>query len=59
MRWPNQEAYEGYFHDLFTTWKEFWEENYDRYSDVQAPVKANEFLKSLRGDAKAPNIKVR
>ena len=59
MRWPYQEPYEGYFHDLFPTWKEFWEENYDRYSDVQAPVKANEFLKSLRGDAKAPNIKVR
>ena len=22
MRWPDQEAYEGYFHDLFPTWKE-------------------------------------
>ena len=24
MRWPDQDSYEGFFHDLFPSWQEFW-----------------------------------
>ena len=59
MRWPDQEAYEGYFHDLFPTWKEFWDSKYNRHTDVSTPALPNEFLRKLRGNSKPPKIKVR
>ena len=59
MRWPNEDPYDGFFHDLFPTWKEFWDSKYNRFADVSKPVKVGEFLQKLRGNAKDPKIKVR
>lgn len=61
MRWPDREFYEGAYHELFPSWKAFWENapNHDDLPEVAAPAPMNEFLKTMRGDAKFPRIKVR
>ena len=59
MRWPGQENYEGYFHDLFPSWKEFWSSEYIRDNDVAKPVEANSFLKALRRDSKPGKLRVK
>ena len=56
MRWPGQENYEGYFHDLFPSWKEFWSSEYIRDNDVAKPVEANS-LKALRRDSKPGKLR--
>ena len=59
MRWPGQENYEGYFHVLFPSWKEFWSSEYIRDNDVAKPVEANSFLKALRRDSKPGKLRVK
>ena len=59
MRWPGQENYEGYFHDRFPSWKEFWSSEYIRDNDVAKPVEANSFLKALRRDSKPGKLRVK
>ena len=59
MRWPNQEPYDGFFHDLFPSWKEFWDSEYVRDNDVSEPVEANAFLKALRRGTEPGKIKVK
>ena len=59
MRWPGQENYEGYFHDLFPSWKEFWSSEYIRDNDVAKPVEANSFLQALRRDSKPGKLRVK
>ena len=59
MRWPGQENYEGYFNDLFPSWKEFWSSEYIRDNDVAKPVEANSFLKALRRDSKPGKLRVK
>lgn len=61
MRWPDREAYEGAYHELFPSWKAFWAHppNRDALPEVAAPAPLNEFLKNMRGGAKFPRIKVR
>lgn len=61
MRWPDREAYEGAYHELFPSWKAFWESapNHDVLPEVATPAPMEEFLKTMRGDTKFPRIKVR
>ena len=59
MRWPGQENYEGYFHDLFPSWKDFWRSEYIRDNDVAEPVEADSFLKALRRDSKPGKLRVK
>jgi hypothetical protein len=59
MRWPNQEPYDGFFHDLFPSWKEFWDSEYVRDNDISEPVEANAFLKALRRGTEPGKIKVK
>lgn len=61
MRWPDRETYEGAYHELFPSWKAFWDmaPNRDSLPEVAAPAPMDEFLKTMRGDAKFPRIKVR
>ena len=58
MRWPNEDPYEGFFHDLFPSWKDFWGSNYVRDTDVSEPAEANNFLKALSRGSKPGKIKV-
>jgi len=61
MRWPDREAYEGAYHELFPSWKDFWDNapNHNSLPEVAAPAPMDEFLKTMRRDAKFPRIRVR
>jgi hypothetical protein len=59
MRWPGIEPYEGGFHQLFPSWREFWERGADPGDPVPTPAPLEEFLKGMRRDAPAPSIRVR
>ena len=60
MRWPGREPYEGAFHDLFPSWKRFWDSPPgDDESAVAAPAPAEQFLKRMRGSDAPPSIRVR
>ena len=59
MRWPGQENYEGFFHDLFPSWKEFWSSDYIRDNDVAEAVEANVFLESLRRGTEPGKLRIK
>jgi len=61
MRWPGREPYEGSFHDLFPSWRQFWSARSDRerLPEVAPPAPLERFLRTMRADAPAPAIRVR
>ena len=61
MRWPGREPYDGAFHDLFPSWKEFWaaRPEKDRLPEVAAPAPLERFLETMRRGAPAPRMRVR
>lgn len=60
MRWPDRDAYDGAFHDLFPSWAAFWSDG-DRsgLAEVAEPAELGEFLTAMRRDAPDPRIRVR
>jgi SnoaL-like domain len=59
MRWPGVAPYEGGWHQLFPTWKEFWARSGPAATPVAEPAPFDEFIKRMRAHAPAPSIKVR
>jgi hypothetical protein len=60
MRWPGREPYEGAFHELFPSWREFWANPPGSDEpEVAEPAPVGEFLKRMRRGAPDPRIKVR
>ncbi len=60
MRWPDRETYEGAYHDLFPSWKTFWQEPPgDDAPEVAEPAPLEEFLNRMKGDHPDPRIRVR
>lgn len=60
MRWPDRDAYAGAFHQLFPTWKTFWERTPDgELPDVAAPAPLEQFLATMRAGAPDPSIRTR
>jgi hypothetical protein len=59
MRWPGREPYEGTWHDLWPSWKEFWASPPAHAPQVAAPAPLGEFLRNLRRGAPDPRIRVR
>lgn len=60
MRWPGREPYDGAFHELFPSWKAFWDNPPGDGEPAVAPAApAEEFLKHMRGDDAGPSIRVR
>lgn len=60
MRWPDREAYDGAYHDLFPSYRTFWDNPPDRdVPEVAAPAPLERFLATMRGDAPWPKIRVR
>lgn len=61
MRWPDRERYEGAYHELFPSWKAFWDHppNRDQLPEVAAPAPLDGFLETMRGDGAFPKIRVR
>ena len=60
IRWPDREAYEGAFHDLWPSWKSFWDNPPGPdFPEVSDPSPIDSFLETMRRGAADPNIKVR
>lgn len=60
MRWPDRKPYEGAYHELFPSWKEFWmNRSSDDLPEVSAPAPLDSFLKTMRRGVPDPKIKVR
>ena len=61
MRWPGREPYHGTFHDLFPSWKEFWnnEPDGEELPQVAEPAPLEAFLRRMRRDTRPPKIRVR
>jgi len=60
MRWPDREAYDGAYHDLWPSWAEFWANppGVDE-PEVAAPAPLEQFLATMRRGAPEPRIRVR
>jgi hypothetical protein len=61
MRWPGREPYDGAFHELFPSWREFWaaRPDKDKLPEVAPPAPLQKFLETMRRGAAAPKIRVR
>jgi len=60
MRWPGREPYDGAWHELFPSWKEFWANPPSGDEpEVAAPAPVGEFLKRMRRSTAEPRIRVR
>ncbi|WP_372749651.1 nuclear transport factor 2 family protein [Litorivivens sp.] len=59
MRWPGREPYEGAFHELFPSWREFWANKPEGTPEVAEPAPVDQFLKTMRRGTPAPKIRVR
>ncbi|MCY4426334.1 MAG: nuclear transport factor 2 family protein [Halieaceae bacterium] len=60
MRWPDREHYAGAFHDLWPSWREFWDNPPgDEEPEVAEPAPLDQFLKRMRRGQAEPKIRVR
>jgi len=59
MRWPDREPYEGSWHALWPSWKQFWMSSPAAEAQVAAPAPLGEFLTRMRRGAPDPKIRVR
>ena len=61
MRWPDREAYDGAYHELFPSWEAFWKNPpQDGFTpEVAIPAPREEFLKTMRAEHPDPKIRVR
>jgi len=59
MRWPGREPYEGSWHALWPSWKEFWMTAPEGRAEVAAPAPLEEFLATMRRGTADPKIRVR
>lgn len=60
MRWPDRDNYEGAYHELFPSWKEFWSSPPgDDEPEVATPAPLEQFLTAMRAGAPDPRIRVR
>ncbi len=48
MRWPGREPYEGSFHDLFPSWKEYWDRGAVSDEPLAPPAPLEEFIETMR-----------
>lgn len=60
MRWPGREPYDGTWHELWPSWKEFWAKKpEDELPAVAAPAPLDQFLQTMRRGSGVPKIRVR
>jgi hypothetical protein len=60
MRWPDREPYEGAYHELWPSWKEFWINPPDSSEpQVAPPAPLEQFLTRMRRGVADPKIRVR
>lgn len=58
MRWPGREPYEGGFHDLFPTWKDFWSKGPQPDVPVAEPAPFGKFIETMRRGQPLPKVRV-
>jgi hypothetical protein len=58
MRWPGREPYEGTFHDLFPTWKTYWN-NPQPDAPIAEPAPLEKFIETMRRGHPLPKPRVR
>ncbi len=60
MRWPGREPYDGGWHAMWSSWRRFWDQRPDgELPDVAKPAPMGAFLKTMRGGANHPTLRVR
>ena len=62
MRWPGAQPYHGSFHDLFPSWKEYWERDKagaGNDSPVAEPAPLEKFIETMRRGHPLPKPRVR
>jgi hypothetical protein len=60
MRWPGREPYEGSWHELWPSWKAFWNAKpNDNLPEVAEPAPLDAFLERMRRGSAAPRVRVR
>jgi len=60
MRWPGHPPSEGSFHDLFPSWREFWERaGQPSQAPVAEPAPLEKFIETLRKGKPLPRPRVR
>ena len=61
MRWPDREAYDGAYHELFPSWEAFWKNppKDGVTPEVGLPAPREQFLKTMRAGHPDPKIRVR
>lgn len=59
MRWPGREPYSGSWHELWPSWRAFWDNKPgDALPEVAEPAPLEQFLRSMRRGAPDPKIRV-
>lgn len=48
MRWPGREPYEGSFHALFPSWKEYWDRGGPEDGPLATPAPLEQFIETMR-----------
>jgi uncharacterized protein (TIGR02246 family) len=48
MRWPGREPYHGSFHELFPSWKTYWDRGGPEDGPVAAPAPLEAFIETMR-----------
>lgn len=48
MRWPGREPYEGSFHALFPSWKEYWLRGGPEEGPLAPPAPLEQFIETMR-----------
>jgi len=59
MRWPGREPYEGSFHELFPSWKEFWARNGASETPIAEPAPLEQFIETMRRGNEVSGNRVR
>lgn len=59
MRWPGREPYDGGFHDLFPSWREFWARSGPTDVPVAEPAPLDKFIETMRRGQSMPSVRVR
>ncbi|WP_342363249.1 nuclear transport factor 2 family protein [Terrarubrum flagellatum] len=59
MRWPGREPYHGSFHDLFPSWKKFWEAGGLGDAALAAPAPLERFIETMRAGHEITGNRVR
>lgn len=58
MRWPGREPYEGAFHSLFPSWREYWDRGKPAEGPLAEPAPLEAFIETMRRGAEVHGNRV-